>query len=160
MVIEKLAYAGLPEVHQLEMAKERFLSLGNLGLQKHLLGVPTPTMEAAVKAGNEYLQLTATHSGARAPMGRTYHVTDETSDEGVVVSDDKVSSVRDDRLDAMQQLLTDLIQQVEHLGRARGPSPIRPARTAPECWNCQETGQFQRDCTKKRCQLAPNGLGP
>lgn len=159
--LARLAYAGLPEVHQLEMAKERFLSsLGNLGLQKHLLGVPTPTMEAAVRAGNEYLQLTATHPGARTSMGRTYQVADGTSDEEVVSPDDKISSVRDDRMDAMQQLLADLIRQVERLGQAQKPAPARPARTVPKCWNCQEAGHFQRDCTKQRRQPAPNGQGP
>lgn len=64
--LARIAYTGLPETHQLDMAKERFLSsLGNLGLQKHLIGVPTPTLEAAVHTGNEYLQLAATHAGLR-----------------------------------------------------------------------------------------------
>lgn len=66
--IEKLAcivYAKLPKAHQLEMAKQRFFSsLKNLSLQKYLLGVPIPTMKAAVRAGNDYPQQTAMHRKA------------------------------------------------------------------------------------------------
>lgn len=60
-----IAYAGLPAAHRLQMTRERPLaSLNNLGLQKHLLGVPTPDMEAMVIVGNGYLQLTTTHAAA------------------------------------------------------------------------------------------------
>lgn len=44
-------------------------SLGNLGLQRRLLGVPTPTLEAPVRAGSEYLQLSTTHTERRVPGG-------------------------------------------------------------------------------------------
>lgn len=66
-VIEKMArvaFTGLPEAHELQLTKERFLgSLGTPGLRRHLLGIPTHTIKVALRAGNEYLQLSATHTG-------------------------------------------------------------------------------------------------
>lgn len=92
-----MAYAVLPADHQLEMAKERFLSsLGNLGLQRHLLGVAT--MKAAARASDEYLQLTVTHAGGRVCGAHTYQVTDETPLKRDVTPEDPVKSVRDDRM--------------------------------------------------------------
>lgn len=53
-----VAYGGMPEEHQLELAMEHFLSsLGHLGLQRHLLAVNAPTLEAAVNSGTEFLQM-------------------------------------------------------------------------------------------------------
>lgn len=49
-----IAHAGLPEQHVVEMIQEKFkASLNNLGLQKHLLGLPMPDLGATVRAGNE-----------------------------------------------------------------------------------------------------------
>lgn len=67
-VVEKfshITYAALLAALGLEMTMERFLSsLDNSGLQKDLLGLPTPNLEAAFRrsAGNEYLQLAAKHT--------------------------------------------------------------------------------------------------
>lgn len=50
-------------------------------------------MEAAVRAGNEYLQLTATHNGGKATAGHTYQVTDENLSEEVAMLNDRVEFV-------------------------------------------------------------------
>lgn len=87
----------MPDNYRQELTKERFLSsLSNLGLQRHLLGVPTPTIEAAVRAGNKYLQLTATHAGPRALSSRTYQLVDEPSVEEASVPRDQMDSIRMD----------------------------------------------------------------
>lgn len=53
-----LAYAKLPEQYRNRMAVETSCStLDNAYLQRHLLAVETPTVEAAVQARNEFLQV-------------------------------------------------------------------------------------------------------
>ena len=60
-----VAHRDLPEEAKLQMTLEAFTStLAHLGLQRHLLLAETPTLEAAVRAGNEYLQL-CVHQPAR-----------------------------------------------------------------------------------------------
>ena len=54
----EIAYAEVPGAIRTTMAVDTFAStIGNGYLQRHLLAVPTPTLEAAVRAGNEYLQI-------------------------------------------------------------------------------------------------------
>ena len=53
-----IAYADLPQEHRARMRIEIFdNTLGYLPLQRHLLAVHTPTLEDAVRAGNEFLQI-------------------------------------------------------------------------------------------------------
>lgn len=73
-----VAHAGQSTEHRTEIIKEKLLSsLGNLGLQRHLLSIATPTIDEVVRAGNAYLQLTGTQVGPRAPEGCTYQVQGE-----------------------------------------------------------------------------------
>ena len=62
--VEKLvgiAYEDLPPRHREQMALDTFhSSLGNAYLQRHLLAIPTPNLEMAVRAGNDYLQIKPT----------------------------------------------------------------------------------------------------
>lgn len=57
----RVAYAGLPAAG----ADQRtiFSLLGEPWPTEPLVGGPNPTLDAAVRAGNEYLQLTASHPG-------------------------------------------------------------------------------------------------
>ena len=53
-----IAYGDLPPKHRARMRLETFCStLGYLPLQRHLLAVPTHTLEDTVRAGNEFLQI-------------------------------------------------------------------------------------------------------
>ena len=53
-----IAYGELPVEYQAGMKLETFCStLGYMPLQRHLLAVPTHTLEDAVRAGNEFLQI-------------------------------------------------------------------------------------------------------
>ena len=52
-----IAYGDFPPDHRAGRKLETFCNtLGYIPLQKHLLAVPTHTLENAVRAGNEYLQ--------------------------------------------------------------------------------------------------------
>ena len=56
-----LAYADLPREHQIRMTMDIFHSSINNGyLQRHLLAVNAATLEEAVRAGNEFLQVKIT----------------------------------------------------------------------------------------------------
>ena len=53
-----IAYGELPVEYQAGMKLETFCStLGYVPLQRHLLAVPTHTLEDAVWAGNKFLQI-------------------------------------------------------------------------------------------------------
>ena len=53
-----VVYQGMDADQRKEMAVETFAStLNNHSLQRHLLAVATPTLEAAVPAGSEYMQI-------------------------------------------------------------------------------------------------------
>lgn len=61
------AYPDMPWQFLSDMALDAFMSsLGNRELQRHLLAVPTPNLDAAVRAGNDYLQI--------PPTANRYHV--------------------------------------------------------------------------------------
>lgn len=54
----EIAYADIPRNLRRTMVVATFASTtGNGYLQRHLLAMPTPTLEDAVRAGNEYLQI-------------------------------------------------------------------------------------------------------
>ena len=55
-----LAYEELPAYHRARMMLDTFSStLGNAYLQQHLLAINADTLEAAVRAGSEFLQIRA-----------------------------------------------------------------------------------------------------
>jgi len=54
----QIAYGGLPEEQRQQLALDTFVaSVGNPSLQRHLLAVNPATLEEAVRAGGEYLQV-------------------------------------------------------------------------------------------------------
>lgn len=113
------------------MAKEKlFSSLGNLGLQRHLIGVPIPTLEAAVRAGNEYPQLTATHSGGKPPGRHTYQVMGESPLVEVIAPVSQVAVGREGSLEALHKILADLGQAD---GTARPSMQAGPYWSSPTC---------------------------
>ena len=59
-----VAYHGMEQEQRREMTAETFAStLNNPPLQRHLLAVETPMLEAAVRVGGEYLQIRPSTSG-------------------------------------------------------------------------------------------------
>lgn len=67
----EVAYEGILEGNRAEMVMEQFLfSLGHLGLQHHILAVDAPNLEAAVRAGTEYLQIAPKYTGNTPSDGR------------------------------------------------------------------------------------------
>ena len=57
-----LAHTDLPAEYRTNMLVDVFsATLGNAYLQRHLLAVHAPTLELAVRAGNEFLQIQPTN---------------------------------------------------------------------------------------------------
>lgn len=146
--LSRIAYAELLAEHCLEMTKEKFMaSVNNLSLQKHLLGVPTPTMDAVVRAGNEYFQLTAAHAGTWASISRTYQITVGAPRNAAGPPEYQVESIGYIQLATLQKLIKGLMKQMERLARpppSRGSPGARTNPPGPQCSTCQKTAQFQR----------------
>lgn len=68
-----MAYPDVPVVHRRRMGLDRFhITLGSAYFQRHLLAVPPDTVEATVRAGNEFLQVKmnpSTHGQVRLMEG-------------------------------------------------------------------------------------------
>ena len=160
--VEKLvavAYEEMTAEQRASMAVEAFAAtLNHSHLQRHLLAVGTPTLEAAVRAGNEYLQIKPNYGG---PAVRV--VEDEEPEEQTRV--ERVSAER--VLSTMAEAIQELRSQIEQLtARAGSGRPGRPSRgnvQPRKCWGCQKEGHLRKDCpvnpweTKKE---AGNEEGP
>ena len=134
-----VAYQGMDADQRREMAVETFAStLNNPSLQRHLLAVATPTLEAAVRAGSEYLQIRPSQntSAIRAvdeEMGET----------------DRVSPVTSEALMGnMMGVLQGLVSQLERLTtRSESSQPRKETGKSPKkCWGCHKEGHLRKDC--------------
>ena len=148
----QLAYAELPDQHRSDMSVELFCStLGHPQLQRHLLAIPLPDLQAAVRAGNDYLQIQPSHM---------------TDVKVVAPPDDSTDSVKQITPDPLQQLMRavqDLTLEVSKLkGRQSGEPRRQPTKpgTSP-CHNCGQDGHWRRDCPQRTTSTTsrPNQLG-
>ena len=92
-----IAYGELPVEYQAGMNLETFCStLGYMPLQRHLLAVPTHTLEDAVRAGNEFLQI---KPGGEKGNTSVRQIGDEEEEEALNTTDKVLASL----VQAMQQ---------------------------------------------------------
>ena len=148
-----LAHPNLPAEYRHTMVVDAFLNtLGNAALQRHLLAVDTPNLEAAVRAGNEFLQV-RTGSGREAPVRSV--VETEVQVEGTEAGVRSVAS-----LEVLAPLLERLLSHLERLSRgARGPS-FRSANSRTTCYGCGKQGHLRANCPQYQAQDQGNGQGP
>ena len=145
-----IAYEDLPPRHREQMALDTFhSSLGNAYLQRHLLAVPTPNLEMAVRAGNDYLQIKPTGPG---PAIRTVDGEPE-EDEARV----QVAQTVESTLGTLTKIILQLGEKLERL-QDRPDRPVqsgtfgsseRPQegrRQPGQCWGCGKLGHIRRDC--------------
>ena len=98
-----IAYGDLPPEHRAGMRMETFCNtLGYLPLQRHLLAVPIHTLEDAVRAGNEYLQIKP--AGERGGTN-IRQVGDE----------EEVSSPTEKALTTLMKTMLQLVEKVDQL---------------------------------------------
>jgi hypothetical protein len=168
-----VAYADLPLHNRMNMVVDMFCStLGNAYLQRHLLAVPTPTLEHAVQAGNEFLQIKP--SSVRGNV----RVVEEEAEPSSELTTPPVSHVGTtpmaNPMEGMMASLTQLMSQLTaQLGKLQSPAtvpgqPGRPPKRELMCWKCGQPGHVQRRCPRQRERTTQytgpkgsgNGLGP
>ena len=155
--LTNLAYGDLPEVHRTSMALETFAhTLGNAYLQRHLLAVQANTLEAAVRAGNEFLHIKSTSD--RGHGNTTVRMVREEEEEAAV-------NLIEDPLTSVLQKLAEAVTQLQPRDRQTAGPRKSEGRGRPSCWRCGEEGHLQRDCpTNARNQQSQpasgNGVGP
>ena len=133
-----LAYADLPREPQIRMTMDIFHSSINNGyLQRHLLAVNAATLEEAVRAGNEFLQIkTGTAAG---PSIR--QVAGEESDD-VSEESNQVNQVTPSTMDVLLQAVKQLTQEVASLKSAQQKPVEKKGKTA-KCFGCGKEGHIR-----------------
>ena len=152
-----IAYGDLPPDHRAGMRLETFCgTLGYLPLQRHLLAVPTHTIEDAVRAGNEYLQMKPANEKGNTNVRQ---VGDEDEEE--------TENPTEKALTVLMKAMQQLVEKVEQL-------QSRPTRTAKKkeigeeraCWECGKEGHLKRNCPRLKTvpsaeqSASGNGQGP
>ena len=166
-----IAYDDLPHATRVELAVDLFsTTLGNAYLQRHLLAVPTPTLEAAVRAGNEFLQVKVTREA------RPVRQLEE--DEREPCPRDGIQAVHApaDPLNTMllvMQQMGDVLAKLQ-VAQEKTDQKVRAAlkahpsmveeETPARCWGCGQAGHFRSNCPDRRPaqnqRKAGNGVRP
>ena len=171
-----LAHADLPAEYRTNMLVDVFsATLGNAYLQRHLLAVHAPTLELAVRAGNEYLQIQPTNFRQTGRPNVTQVADEEdTVDEDVAVQEVRTLPVeRDNPMTEVLKVLRELAAQINRMstsatngdrGPRRFPNQSEGTKTST-CWGCRKTGHMRRDCkevpwTPRTAPAQGNGRGP
>ena len=156
--VEKLvsvAYNELPAEHQAGLMLDTFCStLGHMPLQRHLLAVQTHTLEDAVRAGNEFLQIRP--SGERGANTSVRQIGEE--------EEEVVSNPTEKMLTTLVQAMQQLVEKVEQL-------QTRPTGTASrkesgdqnkerQCWGCGKTGHIRRKCPNHTASSSQGSTEP
>ena len=150
-----IAYGELPIEYQAGLKVETFCStLGYMPLQRHLLAVPAHTLEDAVRAGNEFLQI---KPGGEKSHASIRQIEDEEEEETLSPTDKMLVGL----MQAMQQLAEKVGALQEQPKRTNGRGTSNNQRL---CWECGKEGHLRRNCPNQKSpsdQTAQgNGQGP
>ncbi len=159
--VEKLvsiAYAEFPRQHKEEMKLDLFqTTLGHPYLQRHLLAIQAPTLEAAITAGNDYLQI-KTYTDGGASIRQVEEDEPETTDSTRVVNTP---------LDTLISAVSKLTEEIQALKMGPQTRPQNLERRPVRCFGCNRNGHVRRDCPSKPWPGTPgqqpqsgNGVGP
>ena len=121
------------------MRLESFCStLGYLPLQRHLLAVPTHTLEDAVRVGNKFLQI---RPGNKWGSTNVRQIEDEDGEE-----------VMNPTEKALITLTKTMQQLVEKVGQLQNQPTRAASRGEPSkkwlCWECGKKGKPQKDLSQ------------
>lgn len=144
-----LAHPNLPFQYVKDLVLETFMSsLGYTSLQRHLMAMRIETLEVAIQAGNEFLEISvpAHKSDGIRQVG-----------DGVVEDkpDQKTASVENPTMTlmgGMMSLLNKLIEKVDNMDKKK-TMPINKDnanRGPPTCWTCGEVGHVRSKCLQDK----------
>ena len=108
-------------------------TLGYLPLQRHLLAVPTHTLEDTVKVGNEYLQIRP---------GNAWRSTNVRQ-----IEDEQVVNTTEKALTTLMKTMQRVVEKVGQLqnSRTRTAQKGEPGKERA-CWECGKEGNLKRNC--------------
>jgi hypothetical protein len=143
-----LAYADLPVGYREQMCLDTFSGTLNHGpLQRHLLAVNAPTLQGALQAGTEFMQIRGGSTGANihtidgaAPAYLKGDTLEDTEEEP-----SKVAPVATQPMDTLLQAILKLTEEVQKLKKPAQPGN-QPRRATRTCFGCKKEGHFRRDC--------------
>ena len=133
--------ANYPSSTRQGMKLETFCStLGYMPLQRHLLAVPTNTLEDAVRASNEFLQF---KPGGEKGSTSVRQIGDEEEEKALNTTD---------------KVLAGLVQVMQRLAEKVGALREQPRRTTRKdtsgnqrfCWECGKEGHLRRNCPNQK----------
>lgn len=137
-----LAHPNLPRPYLRELTLETFTSsLGYAGLQKHLLAMQVDTLEAAVRAGTEYLEISTTFNRSDIRSVDEDNMPDNDQCK-IAVVEDPTTKMLGGMIDVLQQL----VKKIDQIGQTNNPKST--PRPPPTCWNCSEVGHVKGSCPK------------
>ena len=137
----QVAYPDLDPEVRLEMGLEHFInSLSHPTLQQHLLAVRPNSLEGAVNAGNEFLQVRPSYAGIK-------QVDDlEEVEDRVEV----VGPPQQDPFAALTAAMAQLAQGMETIKEMMTAKPKK--RDSLTCWHCGEVGHVKGQCRKRKAE--------
>ena len=117
-----------------------------MGICRHLLAVPTPTLEDAVRAGNEYLQIQTGRSFVSSHMVAMIDDGGKEEEHSVGPMQGSIDPERSiDPMSLMAETLQKLVEKVDRIGQA--PMPAQAERKVDlECFRCGCKSHLRRDC--------------
>ena len=148
--VEKLtrkAFGDLPEGFQTNMMLDTFCgSLGNAGLQRHLLAIQPQTLAEAVQHGQEYLQVKSDRTQSDPSKIRVM--------EG---SESELELEEPTPLAILMETVRQLAETVKEL-RQSTPKPAGKK----SCWGCKKDGHLRSQCPTHpwESKQAGNGGSP
>ena len=156
----EVAYPDLPRTVRNELAVDTFMStIGNRDLQRHLLAIQLPSIEAAVRAGNEYLQVPAGPNKYRIRMVEDMELDDINSigqEESVLKAVRELSV----KMDNMEKRLGKVESQVNNKPTPHHKSDGERQAKIVSCWNCNKEGHYSRQCPQKKRVESGNAPHP
>ena len=117
-------------------------------MQRHLLTIPTPTLEAAVRAGNEFLQVRLNMIGSAIRAVQQGEPEEEL--EHVAVA-----NMNQDPVTNMLKIMQDLVAEVKNLETRiaagnHNAGSWKTKESAALCWNCNQSGHWKKACPRKQ----------
>lgn len=135
------AYADLPAVHLQRMVIDTFhATIGDAYLQRHLLAIETPDLEAAVRAGNEYLQIRPIRHGGSGVR----QVDGEPAEQEELT---QIAQASTPPLQTLLQAMQKLAEEVSALKKDRNQEKAKKKGAKEvQCYGCNERGHIRKDC--------------